>query len=181
VKIWWKSDWFWARSSDFPQNAKKGARKYLEMLRAFVTLGTPFELGKYLYICFFSFGSSRESLSLMFFIQIFWRGMTTNEVINAPRYQHFFTKDNGGMPSSPFTWVDIICLNITPNAGERLGIFLKTLASDLGGGGGGGTLSPLCGPSVNRWEICLSMREQNESRNSVEHAQRACLQKGALV
>lgn len=35
--------------------------------------------------------------------QIFWRGMTTNEVINAPRYQHFFTKDNGGMPSSPFT------------------------------------------------------------------------------
>jgi hypothetical protein len=24
VKIWWKSDWFWARSSDFPQNAKKG-------------------------------------------------------------------------------------------------------------------------------------------------------------
>jgi hypothetical protein len=178
VKIWWKSDWFWARSSDFPQNAKKGARKYLEMLRAFVTLGTPFELGKYLYICFFSFGSSRESLSLMFFIQIFWRGMTTNEVINAPRYQHFFTKDNGGMPSSPFTWVDIICLNITPNAGERLGIFLKTLASGWGGGGHtlhrcvallltGGKFVWACGSKMSR---AIPWNTRN-----------ACLQKGALV
>jgi hypothetical protein len=29
-------------------------------------------------------------------------------------------------------------------------------------------------PLGNRWEICLSMREQNEPRN-------ACLQKGAIV
>jgi hypothetical protein len=26
VKIWWKSDWHWARSSDFPQNAQKQPR-----------------------------------------------------------------------------------------------------------------------------------------------------------
>jgi hypothetical protein len=35
--------------------------------------------------------------------------------------------------------------------------------------------------SVNRWEICLSMREQNELRNIAWNTRNACLQKGAIV